>query len=163
MELIKKMWRFRALIFLVAAGILIWYGSNENEKDRIELERKIKAYEGEKKIREESLFTEYRKKKSKEKCGISFAVTLETFGEDVNVELRSGEPGNSFPLVIKRANSGKLNYDGLCEGKYFIAIGNDTDVSTTPVQLFVNGKTYTSTVQLTKGVGNMSSKNRNQL
>jgi hypothetical protein len=163
MKLLRLLWDLRILIIFAALGVFSWYESNESEKKRIIQEEQFKAQEAEKKVREERLFAQYQSLKSKTKCGIELNVILETFGEDVNVELRSGELGNSFPLVVKRAKSSKLHYDGLCEGNYFIAIGNDDQVSTTPVERFVKGTVYTSTVTLTKGVGNVSSHDRRNL
>jgi len=81
----------------------------------------------------------------------------------VTVELRVGELGNSFPLVIKQAQDSEISYKGLCPGKYFIAIGDDKNVSTTPIKDFATNNRYTSTVQLTTGVGNMGSARREKL
>ena len=108
-------------------------------------------------------YSEYNKNKKRLNCNISFKVTLETYGANVNVELRVGEIGNSFPIVVKQASGGELDYLGLCPGRYFIAIGDDKNVSTTPVEDFVSGKKYTSRVHLTKGVGNMGNARRETL
>jgi hypothetical protein len=163
MEIIRRRWKWRAGLVVLLLGSWLWYESNEADKRKAVEEAEIQAKVAENKKREEALFEKYSSIKKREKCEIKFEVTLETYGANVKVELRVGELGNSFPLVIKEASGGKLNYAGLCEGKYFIAIGNDKDVSTTPIQEFKNGVNYKSTVTLTKGVGNMGSTRREKL
>lgn len=163
MEIIRMIWKWRAAVVVLILGSWLWYESNETDKRKALEEAEIQAKVAENKKREQSLFEIYSAIKKREKCEIKFEVTLETYGANVKVELRVGEVGNSFPLVIKEASGGKLNYSGLCEGKYFIAIGNDKDVSTTPTQEFKNGVNYTSTVTLTKGVGNVGSTRREKL
>jgi hypothetical protein len=118
-----------------------------------------------KKLREQTLFDKYNvtKNKNPSRCNMRYSVKFETYGADVNVELRVGEVGNSFPLVIKQAKDSQISYTGLCPEKYFIAIGDDKNVSTTPIQDFSTNNTYTSTVRLTKNVGNMGSARREKL
>ena len=163
MEFFKKIWKWRVIIIGVGLGFWMWLSSIESEKIKAAEEAAIKSQIQEKNQKEDALFKSYNESKKKKKCGIKYEVTLETYGESVKVELRAGEIGNSFPLVIKEAAGGKLFYSELCEGKYFIAIGNDKDVSTTPIKEFSNGVSYTSTVTLTKGVGNMGSSRREKL
>lgn len=163
MNLLKIIWKWRAALIVLILGSWFWYESIESDKRKVLEEEAIQAKAAESKKREQILFDKYSDLKKRGKCDIKFDVTLETYGASVKVELRVGEVGNSFPLVIKEASGGKLNYSGLCEGKYFIAIGNDKEVSTTPMQEFKYGINYTSNVTLTKGVGNMGSTRREKL
>ena len=163
MEFLNKIWKWRVAIIVFALGGWIYYESNESDKRKVVEERKIAEQAENKKTRENLLFDEYNKNKKRLNCNISFKVTLETYGANVNVELRVGEIGNSFPIVVKQASGGELDYLGLCPGRYFIAIGDDKNVSTTPVEDFVSGKKYTSRVHLTKGVGNMGNARRETL
>jgi hypothetical protein len=163
MEIIKKLWKYRLLIVVALLGSWLWYENNEDDKRKKAEEVRIAAQAEERRVREQTLFSEYENRKNKIKCGISYEVTLETYGATVNVELRVGAVGKSFPLVVKQAKDGKLNYTNLCPGSYFLAIGDEKNVSTTPVQDFVTGKNYTSKVHMTKGVGNMKSARRDLL
>lgn len=163
MTILKLLWKWRVAIILLIFGIWLWSEKIETDKKNALEEASIQAKIAENKKREELLSKQYSENKNKKTCLIKYEVTLETFGANVKVELRAGELGKSFPLEIKEASGGKLNYSGLCEGKYFIAIGNDKDVSTTPVQEFINGTNYTSTVTVTKGSGNMGSSRREKL
>jgi hypothetical protein len=163
MDYLRILWKWRLLILVAALGSWIWYEDDKATKLKIEEEKRIAAQLEEKKRREQALFEEYQKRKNNSKCQIKYEVTLETFGATVNVELRAGVVGDSFPLVIKQASDGKIHYSSLCPGKYFLAIGDDKNVSTTPVQDFAAGNTYTSRVHLTKGVGNMGSARRELL
>lgn len=163
MDILKLFWKWRIAIFVAIFASWMYYESVESEKKKVLLEIKIAEQAAEKKAKEASLFESYNKSKNTKKCNIDFKVILETYGADVSVELRVGEVGNSFPLVVKQAKGGELNYKKLCPGNYFIAIGDDKNVSTTPVQNFESGKSYTSRVQLTQGVGNMGSARRETL
>lgn len=163
MNALKKIWEWRILIFVVCLGSWIWYEDTKSKEKKAEEDKILAAQAETKRAREQSLFEAYQSQKIKSKCNISFEVTLETFGATVNVELRVGSVGDSFPLVVKQASDGKLNYTGLCPSRYFLAIGDDKSVSTTPVQEFVSGHNYTSKVHLTKGVGNMGSSRRELL
>jgi len=162
-DVLKKIWQWRIAIFVAIFACWLYYESVEAEKKKVLLERKLVQQAAEKKAREELLFDAYNKLKISKNCNIAFKVILETYGADVSVELRVGELGNSFPLVVKQAKSGELDYKNLCPNNYFIAIGEDKMVSTTPVQNFESGKNYTSRVHLTKGVGNMGSARRETL
>ncbi len=62
-------------------------------------------------------------------CNTVYNITLQTFGEGVLVELRSGTPGNSRVVQSRRSNGGAVNFGKLCPGNYFLAIGNDDSVS----------------------------------
>jgi hypothetical protein len=163
MTYIKILWRYKVAIILIIICGYLWNLEKKNENKRQETERKILAEAEEKKKKEQILFEKYNSEKNASKCNINYQIKLETYGENVTVELRVGELGNSFPLVIKQAKDGDIAYSGLCPGKYFIAIGNDKNVSTTPVQDFVTNTRYNSKVQLTQGVGNMSSSRREKL
>jgi hypothetical protein len=162
-DLLKKIWKWRVAIVVAIIACWLYYDSVESEKKRVLLEKQIAEQAAEKKAKEELLFQAYNKLKNSKNCNIGFKVILETYGADVSVELRVGEIGNSFPLVVKQAKSSELEYKNLCPSNYFIAIGDDKTVSTTPVQNFESGKTYTSRVQLTQGVGNMGSARRETL
>jgi hypothetical protein len=163
MNILIKLWKWRWAIIIPIISIWLYYMTNKIEKKEIEQERLIAAEMEEKKLKENALLAEYEKNKKRLNCNIAYKVTLETYGESVSVELRVGEVGNSFPLVIKQASGGQLEYKKLCPANYFIAIGNDKNVSTTPIQNFESGRTYTSNVYLTKGVGNMGSSRREKL
>lgn len=163
MNILGKLWKWRSIFILGALAGWFWYESVESDKRKASEEIKISAAAEEKRLREDALFKQYNASKIKLRCNIDYDVTLETYGENVTVELRVGVIGNSFPLVVKSASAGKLSYGGLCPGKYFLAVGNDKDVSTTPIKEFVNGQKYTSTVHIAKGVGNMGSSRRERL
>jgi hypothetical protein len=96
-------------------------------------------------------------------CEIDYTVNLNTSGEGVMVELRRGRPGNS--MVVRSVNSrgGKVYFSSLCPGSYFLAIGNGESVSVTPVNSFEDGASYTSTITLTYGSGNVSTRSRKDL
>jgi hypothetical protein len=66
-------------------------------------------------------------------CSTTYNITLETFGEGVTVELRFGAPGKSKALGTRRSSGGRVDFDKLCAGDYFVAIGNGDRVSVTPV------------------------------
>ena len=106
MEFLKKIWKWRVAIIVFALGGWIYYESNESDKRKVVEERKIAEQAENKKTRENLLFDEYNKNKKRLNCNISFKVTLETYGANVNVELRVGEIGNSFPIVVKQASGG---------------------------------------------------------
>ncbi len=163
MDFIKLLWKYRLIPLLLIGGGWIWYEIEETDKKNAALEKQIAAEAEEKKKREQKLLDKYNAAKNPSRCNIQYLVKLETYGANVNVELRVGEVGDSFPLVIKQAQDGEINYTGLCPGKYFIAIGDDKNVSTTPIRDFATNNRYTSTVQLTKGVGNMGSARREKL
>lgn len=67
-------------------------------------------------------------------CDINFNVELQTFGENVTVELRSGSPGRSRPVASRKSQGCQVNFSNLCAGTYFLAIGNGDYVSVTPVK-----------------------------
>ena len=69
-------------------------------------------------------------------CNINFSIELQTFGENVTVDLRTGAPGRSRLVSIQRSQGGQVTFDNLCPGSYFLAIGNDDSVSVTPVSQF---------------------------
>lgn len=168
MNLLISIWRkWSGLIkfsFIIAA-FSIWINIAENERKAkiAEKEAAFKLQEADKKSREEALIVKYMSEKNESKCNITFNVKLETFSSDVKIELRVGELGNSFPLVVKQASSGTMAYKGLCPNKYFLAIGNDKDISTTPAQIFEKNHAYSSTVHLTQGVGNMKAVRREEI
>ncbi|MBC7548722.1 MAG: trypsin-like peptidase domain-containing protein [Polaromonas sp.] len=96
-------------------------------------------------------------------CDIQFTIDLQTFGENVSVELRSGSPGSSLVVGIQKSQGGTVSFFNLCSGSYFIAIGNDDNVSVTPIREFVSGQSYTSRLTLQRGSGNVSKQNRKNL
>ena len=96
-------------------------------------------------------------------CDISFNVELQTFGENVTVELRSGVPGKSRPVANRKSQGGQVNFNNLCQGSYFLAIGNDDYVSVTPVKQFLDDHDYSSRITLQRGTGNVSKQSRKSL
>ncbi len=96
-------------------------------------------------------------------CDIEFKVELQTFGENVTVELRSGSPGKSRPVKSQRSQGGQVGFYSLCPGNYFLAIGNDDNVSVTPVQNFVEDFSYSSRITIQRGSGNVSKRSRKNL
>lgn len=96
-------------------------------------------------------------------CTTSYDILLETFGEGVTVELRSGFPGNSHVIAANQSFGGNVHFSGLCAGSYFLAIGNSDSVSVTPVRHFENEMEYRSTIRMQRGSGNVSSKRRADL
>ena len=96
-------------------------------------------------------------------CGIKFTIDLQTFGENVSVELRSGLPGSSRVVNTQWSQGGSVNFIGLCPGNYFVAIGNDDYVSVTPIRQFVSGTDYSSRLTMQRGSGNVSKQNRKNL
>ena len=96
-------------------------------------------------------------------CNIDFSIELQTFGENVTVELRSGAPGRSHPVKSQRSQGGRVSFDNLCPGSYFLAIGNEDSVSVTPVRQFESDRGYTSRITLQRGSGNVSKQSRKAL
>lgn len=96
-------------------------------------------------------------------CNIDFTIHLETFGEGVLVELRTGKPGASKVVRSTRSTGGTVNFSALCPGPHFVAIGNDDSVSVTPSRVFENDVSYTSRITMQKGSGNVDRKSRKSL
>lgn len=96
-------------------------------------------------------------------CNVEFDLDLQTFGENVSVELRSGAQGSSRVVGSRRSQGGQVRFLSLCPGSYFVAIGNDDYVSVTPVRQFESDNTYTSRITLQRGSGNVSKQNRKNL
>jgi len=96
-------------------------------------------------------------------CNTDYNITLQTFGEGVLVELRSGSPGKSRVVQSRRSNGGAVNFGNLCPGNYFLAIGNDDSVSVTETRYFEADAVYTSNIVMQRGTGNVSRKSRNSL
>lgn len=96
-------------------------------------------------------------------CDVSYAVSLQTFGEGVSVELRQGTPGTSHVIKTSYSSGGNVFFSGLCPGSYFLAIGNGESVSVTPVRSFETGVDYTSTLTMQRGAGNVSSRRKSDL
>lgn len=96
-------------------------------------------------------------------CNIGFNIDLQTFGENVSVELRSGAPGSSRIVGTQRSQGGRVSFNSLCPGSYFVAIGNDDYVSVTPVRQFSDGSVYTSQLIMQRGSGNVSKQQRKNL
>ncbi len=96
-------------------------------------------------------------------CNTEYNITLQTFGEGVLVELRSGSPGNSRVVQSRNSNGGAVNFRNLCPGNYFLAIGNDDSVSVTQTRYFEADAVYTSSIVMQRGSGNVSRKSRKNL
>jgi hypothetical protein len=96
-------------------------------------------------------------------CDIEYKVQLETFGEGVLVELRSGKPGASTVIKTQRSNGGTVSFTGLCPTTYFLAIGNDDSVNVTQNRYFQEGSIYTSKITVQRGSGNVSRQSRKSL
>lgn len=96
-------------------------------------------------------------------CNIYFKIELQTFGENVNVELRAGTPGSSKPSSSRQSAGGQVSFSNLCPGSYFLAIGNDDYVRVTPVMSFEEGGSYTSRITTQRGSGNMSRQSKKTL
>lgn len=96
-------------------------------------------------------------------CTTTYDISLNTFGEGVSVELRSGFPGSSTIVDVAQSAGGNVHFSGLCAGSYFLAIGNSDSVSVTPVRNFDNDMAYRSSIQMQRGGGNVSSKRRSEL
>lgn len=96
-------------------------------------------------------------------CNIELKIELQTFGENVIVELRKGSPGNSRPVKSQRSQGGQVRFDSLCPGNYFLAIGNDDSVSVTPVRNFEENVSYSSRITMQRGSGNVSKQSRKNL
>jgi hypothetical protein len=96
-------------------------------------------------------------------CNIDFSITLQTFGEGVLVELRSGAPGRSRVVSSTRSSGGNVYFSSLCPGSYFLAIGNDESVSVTPVRNFEENMSYTSRITMQRGSGNVGRQSRKSL
>lgn len=96
-------------------------------------------------------------------CDVNFNVELQTFGESVTVELRSGSPGRSRPVASRKSQGGQVSFSKLCAGSYFLAIGNDDNVSVTPVKQFQDDHDYSSRITLQRGAGNVSKQSRKSL
>lgn len=96
-------------------------------------------------------------------CDIEFQINLKTLGETVTVELRKGTPGHSRIVSSKQSSGGRVRFDGICPGNYFLAIGDDNYVSVTPVRTFEEGHGYESNIRLQRGHGNVEKKSRSGL
>lgn len=88
---------------------------------------------------------------------------LETFGEGVTIELRQGVPGNSKIINSQRSHGGTVSFTNFCAGSYFMAIGNEDDVSVTPVRQFENNEQYRSSIRVTRSNGNVTQRSRGSL
>jgi hypothetical protein len=96
-------------------------------------------------------------------CTTSYTVELDTFGEGVQIELRSGVPGHSKIVNAQRSSGGTVQFPGLCAGSYFLAIGNEDDVEVTPVHQFEENHIYRSHITVQTGSGNVEKKSRKSL
>lgn len=96
-------------------------------------------------------------------CNTEYNITLETFGEGVLVELRLGSPGNSKVVRSTKSSGGSVSFSNLCPGNYFLAIGNDDNVSVTQTRFFENDMVYSGRIVLQRGSGNVSKKSRKSL
>jgi hypothetical protein len=96
-------------------------------------------------------------------CNTEYNITLQTFGEGVLVELRSGSPGSSKVVHSQRSNGGGVNFGNLCPGNYFLAVGNEDAVSVTQTRYFEADSVYTGSIVMQRGSGNVSKKSRKNL
>jgi hypothetical protein len=96
-------------------------------------------------------------------CNTQYNITLQTFGEGVLVELRSGSPGTSRVVQSRRSNGGEVNFGNLCPGNYFLAIGNGDSVNVTQTRYFEADAIYTGSIVMQRGSGNVSNKSRKNL
>jgi hypothetical protein len=96
-------------------------------------------------------------------CNTEYNITLQTFGEGVLVELRSGSPGTSRVVQSRRSNGGEFNFGNLCPGNYFLAIGNGDSVNVTQTRYFEADAIYTGSIVMQRGSGNVSNKSRKNL
>jgi ankyrin repeat protein len=94
-------------------------------------------------------------------CSTSLTVELETFGEGVTIELRRGIPGTSTMISRQQSSGGRVYFNKLCSGSYFMAIGNEDDVDVTPVRQFNDNAQYQSRIVVQRG--NISRKSRKTL
>lgn len=96
-------------------------------------------------------------------CNIDFNIILETFGEGVLVELRSGVPGRSKVVSTTKSSGGNVGFSSLCPGSYFLAIGNEESVSVTPTRYFEANVSYSSRITMQRGSGNVGRQSRKSL
>ncbi|CDS49852.1 hypothetical protein [Polaromonas sp. CG9_12] len=96
-------------------------------------------------------------------CNIDYDIELQTFGEHVSVELRSGAPGASRVVKTQSSQGGRVSFSSLCPASYFVAIGNDDYVSVTPVRQFASDHRYTSQLILQRGASNVAKQSRKTL
>jgi hypothetical protein len=96
-------------------------------------------------------------------CNTEYNITLQTFGEGVLVELRSGSPGQSKVVQSSRSNGGAVHFGKLCPGNYFLAIGNDDSVNVTQTRYFEANAVYTGSIVMQRGSGNITHKSRKSL
>jgi uncharacterized protein len=96
-------------------------------------------------------------------CSTSLTVVLETFGEGVTIELRQGIPGNSKVVDNQKSSGGTVYFRALCQGSYFMAIGNEDAVDVTPVRQFEDNRQYQSRIVVQRGSGNVMRKSRRTL
>lgn len=96
-------------------------------------------------------------------CETTYTINLQTFGEGVRVELRTGTPGNSKIVSSSYSRGGQVGFDRLCPGNYFLAIGNDESVSVTQVRYFEDYAEYSGSITMQRGSGNVSKRSRSSL
>jgi hypothetical protein len=101
-------------------------------------------------------------------CTTTYTVNLQnqTAGSTTNgvlVELRQGVPGHSTIVTTQRSSGGSAYFTNLCAGTYFLAIGDGDNVQVTPSHQFADNYTYTSTITLITGPGNVTNKSRKSL
>jgi hypothetical protein len=96
-------------------------------------------------------------------CSTTLTVQLETFGEGVTIELRQGMPGSSKVVGSQKSSGGTVFFGTLCQGSYFMAIGNEDTVDVTPVRQFEDNKKYNSRIVIKTGSGNVAHKSRRSL
>lgn len=162
---IWKQWSALIVLGLTVGALSLWVHLAEEKRalERSKIEEKIQKQAEAKKIKEEDLQKKYMAAWTQKNCNIDYSITLEAFSPDTKVELRSGELGNSFSLGIRAAKEGKVGFTSLCPGSFFIAVGNEMDISLGPVQEFSKGKIYNSKVHMTRDLGNMKTMRRELL
>ena len=85
--------------------------------------------------------------------------------QNILIELRQGAVGNSKVVDTKQfaGHTGTVVFSGLCDGSYFIDIGNGSTVAVGPVHVLRNNEDIHSTIQVTFSEGNIGTMNRSQL
>lgn len=95
-------------------------------------------------------------------CDIQYRVNVKTVGEKVTVELRKGIPGKSRLIKSEVTRGGLLEFNNICPGSYFIAVGDGQYVDVTPQKTFEEGYEYESELRYER-VGNVKRKKRTEL
>jgi len=96
-------------------------------------------------------------------CNTDYNIDVQTHGEGVTVELRSGVHGSSTVVASRKTRGGNVSFTGLCAGMYFLAIGNDEYVDATQPSYFQDYMSYSGQITITYGSGNVDKRSRGSL